>query len=69
MKLSILLYRRIVKTRECLQHPEQTAPILSRSGTKQITEGKCSQPARAAYCYNINYKRDYGDPLNRSFIP
>jgi len=47
---------------EYLQYPEQTTFILSRSGTKQITEGKCSQPARAAYPYNINYKREYGDP-------
>jgi len=49
MKLSVLLYRRNVKSREYLQYPEQTASILSTSGTKQIKEGKCSQPARAAY--------------------
>jgi len=67
-KLGILLYRRNVKIRECLQYPEQTASILSRSGTKHIKEGKCSQPARAAYPNNRNDKSEDGDPLHRSFI-
>jgi hypothetical protein len=47
-KHGILLYRSYVKIRECLQYPEQTAPILSTSGTKHIKEGKCSQPATTA---------------------
>jgi len=53
---------------EYLQYPEQTASMLSTSGTKQIKEGKCSQPATAAYCNNRNYKREDGDALHRSFI-
>jgi len=68
MKLGILLYRRNVKIRKCLQYREQTAFILSRSGTRQITEERCSQPARAAYCNNRNYKREDGEPLHRSLI-
>jgi len=57
MKLGVPLYRKNVKTMECLQYPEQTTAILSRSGTKQITGVKSSQTARAAYPYNINNKR------------
>ena len=67
-KLGIFFYRRNAKTVECLQYPEQTTSILSRSGTKEIAEGNCSQPARAAYPSNINYKRECGDPLNMSFV-
>jgi len=67
-KLGVLLYRRNVKIREFLQYPEQTASMLSTSGTKQIKEGKCSQPATAAYPNNRNYKREDGDALHRSFI-
>jgi len=48
MKIGILLYRRNVKIRECLGYPEQTASILGTTGTKQIKEGKCIQPATAA---------------------
>ena len=69
MKLGILPYRRNVKTTECLQYPEQTTSILSTSGTEQITEDKYNQPVKAAYPNNVNYKREYGDRLNRSFIP
>ena len=68
-KLSILLYRRSVNPMGCLQYPEQTTSTPSRSGTKQITEGRCNQPATAAYPNNVNYIREYGDPLKRSFIP
>jgi len=67
-KFGILLYRRNLKIMECLQYPEQIASILSTSGTKQIKEGKCSQPGTAAYTNNRNYKREDGDPLHRSFI-
>ena len=69
MKLGILLYRRNVKTMECLQYPQQTTTIISQSGKEQITEGKCNQPVKAAYPNNVNYKKEYADPLNRSFIP
>jgi hypothetical protein len=67
-KLGILLYRRNVKIKECLQYPEQTASILITSVTKQIKEGKCSQPATAGYPNNKNYKSEDGDPLHRSFL-
>jgi hypothetical protein len=67
-KLSILLYRRNIKISECLQYGEQTASILSRTGTKHNKEGKCSQPATAVYPKNRNYKSKGGDPLHRSFI-
>jgi hypothetical protein len=61
MKLGNLLYRRNVETMERLQYPEKTTSIL-RSGTEQITEGKCNQPARAAYPYNVNYKKNMVTP-------
>jgi len=67
-KLKILHHRRNVKIRECLQYPEQTASILSRSGTKHIKEAKYVQPPRAAYPNNRNDKSEGGDPLHRSFI-
>jgi len=65
-KLCILHYRRNVKIRECLQYPEQTDSTLSTSGTKDIKEGKSSQPATAVYPNNINYKREDGNPLHSS---